>query len=94
MEPLELVGAIALDIAITIPSKAGKNGTLKVIKEIHHRFFGFGIFLFGGNLHNGRPSNSITGKRPTTNKQRNSFEGKPQKRHPFAKRKKKMGKKK
>lgn len=46
------------------------------------------------NLHNGRPSNSITGKRPTTNKQRNSFEGKPQKRHPFAKRKKKMGKKK
>ena len=50
VEPLELVGAIPLDIAITIPSKAGKNGTLKVIKEIHNRFFGFGIFLFGGNL--------------------------------------------
>ena len=31
-------------------SKAGKNGTLKVIKEIYHRFFGFGIFLFGCNL--------------------------------------------
>ena len=46
------------------------------------------------NLHNGRSSHSITGKRPITNKQRNSFEGKPQKRHPFAKRKKKMSKKK
>ena len=43
IEPLVLVGAIPLDIAITVPSK--------VVHKIHNGFFRFGfIFFFGGYL--------------------------------------------
>ena len=48
---MDAVGAILLDIAITVPSKAGISVTLEVIEEIQYRFFGFGAgFLFGGCL--------------------------------------------
>lgn len=48
LEPLGLAGAILLDIAITVPSKAGISVTLKAVKEILYRFFGFGIVFFFG----------------------------------------------
>ena len=48
VEPLVLVGAILLDIAITVLSKAGILVTLEVIKEIQYRFFGFGVVFFFG----------------------------------------------
>ena len=48
------VVAIPLDITITVPSKAGISVTLETVKEIEHRFFGFGVvFFFGGCLGNG-----------------------------------------
>ena len=51
VEPLVFVGAIPLDIAVTVPSKARISVTLEAVKEIKYSFFGFGIvFFFGGCL--------------------------------------------
>ena len=46
VEPMAAAGTSSPDVAITVPSKTGKSGALKMIEEIKHRFFGFGIFCF------------------------------------------------
>ena len=46
---MRLVGAIPLDIAITVPSKAGISVPSEAVKKIEHYFFAFGVvFFFGG----------------------------------------------